>query len=283
MKDTSKNYVILEGYAYPVMTTKELSEHFDDEEVVGATFAVPKAFLEKWAVKEGYRGGADGFLNECTLEDCESLLTSAIENDAFYFCYCPFRAGDKFVFPKAASSDAMAALADFTTNLAYDHLFEKLVASLPKPPRGYEPDGGVQPYTDGHLHVICQNEEHAKLVNTILKSVGAFRPDDFKVTWFLSETLAKEHPDPFKAILEALPDISELLPGYVVGQNNQMYTDGKYIFCQSEEQANIIADMLDVQLKSLNRPETVTGYFNPKEDIRNGTVDKLTGFWYITV
>lgn len=55
------------------------------------------------------------------------------------------------------------------------------------------------------------------------------------------------------------------------------WTDGEEILCETEEQADIIADFLeDLGFDCLN-----TGYYDPEEDKRDNCVDEHTGYWYI--
>ena len=74
---------------------------------------------------------------------------------------------------------------------------------------------------------------------------------------------------------------SEILPDYSEGI---MWSDGIEILCQTEELAEIIADLLEL----LYRKDEIdckvnTGYYDPEEDKRNGEEDRYTGWYYVNI
>lgn len=72
--------------------------------------------------------------------------------------------------------------------------------------------------------------------------------------------------------------LTELLPQKPKETDGDIWTDGDMLFAPTEEAANTIANLLEgVGF------EPVTGHYDPKEDAAAGTVDSLTGYWYIDV
>ena len=56
------------------------------------------------------------------------------------------------------------------------------------------------------------------------------------------------------------------------------------ILCKTESAAYAIADLLEQLYESQGEEILVnTGYYDPKEDQRNGEEDKYSGYWYVTV
>lgn len=56
------------------------------------------------------------------------------------------------------------------------------------------------------------------------------------------------------------------------------------ILCKTESAANAIADLLEQLYESQGEEILVnTGYYDSKEDQRNGEEDKYSGYWYVTV
>jgi len=76
----------------------------------------------------------------------------------------------------------------------------------------------------------------------------------------------------FKALADTLPKE----PGDGV---DLWYDGGDDILCRTEEQANALADWLDQR----GGYDSTTGYFDPAEDEREHCVDKLTGWYYVSV
>lgn len=57
------------------------------------------------------------------------------------------------------------------------------------------------------------------------------------------------------------------------------WTDGDLILCRTEEAAENVANFLE----DIGFDTVMTGYYDPVEDERNGTVDDHTGFWYVDI
>lgn len=57
------------------------------------------------------------------------------------------------------------------------------------------------------------------------------------------------------------------------------WCDGEMIMCWDETVANKVADYLDENFYG----ESVTGYYDPDEDIYDRNVDHYTGWWYVTL
>lgn len=65
------------------------------------------------------------------------------------------------------------------------------------------------------------------------------------------------------------------------GDEKTVITDGDEILCDyrgNGEKANAIADFLDTLI---GENATVTGYYDPKEDLEAGMCDRYTGWWYV--
>ncbi len=75
----------------------------------------------------------------------------------------------------------------------------------------------------------------------------------------------------YDAIAEALSNKSN--------ENSKIYCiEGGYIICETEPQANAIADLLNIV-----GYRAETGHFDPLEDQAKGCIDELTGHWYVSV
>ena len=59
------------------------------------------------------------------------------------------------------------------------------------------------------------------------------------------------------------------------------WTDGDEILCPSEAESEILATFLEDVLRELSSIAISTGYYDPKEDVRNDEVDEHTGFYYV--
>lgn len=78
----------------------------------------------------------------------------------------------------------------------------------------------------------------------------------------------------FKAVVMRLRDYS----------HGDIWSDGTDILCKTEDGADAIADLIWSLYQNDGQEVTVlTGYYDPKEDKRNGEEDRYTGWWYITL
>lgn len=60
--------------------------------------------------------------------------------------------------------------------------------------------------------------------------------------------------------------------------------DDGQILVATEGAANVVADLIEAFYRSQGEEISVnTGYYDPKEDKRNGETDKYTGWWYVDV
>jgi hypothetical protein len=55
--------------------------------------------------------------------------------------------------------------------------------------------------------------------------------------------------------------------------------DGSEILCKTEWLAETIANILD---RISGDRITTTGYYDPAEDVKDGSVDAYTGWWYVS-
>ena len=78
----------------------------------------------------------------------------------------------------------------------------------------------------------------------------------------------------FEKITERLRDYSE----------GDIWSAGDEILCKTESAANCLADMIETLYRSQGDEVVVnTGYYDPKEDERNGETDRYTGWWYVNI
>lgn len=78
----------------------------------------------------------------------------------------------------------------------------------------------------------------------------------------------------FDVIAERLRDYSE----------GEIWCVGDEILCKTEEVADALADMFECLYGAQGEEILInTGYYDPIEDIRNGEVDKFTGWWYVNI
>lgn len=84
---------------------------------------------------------------------------------------------------------------------------------------------------------------------------------------------------PGKSVQPTFGTILASLPREPGAETHNIWTDGEMILVDTEEKANAIADFID----ALNVGDSVTGYFNPAEDLQNNEVDELTGWYYIDI
>lgn len=80
--------------------------------------------------------------------------------------------------------------------------------------------------------------------------------------------------DWFSAFCDRLRDYSE----------GEIWSVGDELLCRTESAANALADLLE-QLYKADGKEVIiwTGYYDPKEDKRNGEEDRFTGWWYVNM
>ena len=80
--------------------------------------------------------------------------------------------------------------------------------------------------------------------------------------------------DWFSAFCDRLRDYSE----------GEIWSVGDELLCRTESAANALADLLE-QLYRTDGKEVIicTGYYDPKEDERNGEEDRFTGWWYVNM
>lgn len=67
------------------------------------------------------------------------------------------------------------------------------------------------------------------------------------------------------------------LPSSKESAKHGFWTDGEEILCKSQEAADTVADFLE----GCGFADLSTGYYDPEEDKRSGTVDEHTGSYYI--
>lgn len=59
---------------------------------------------------------------------------------------------------------------------------------------------------------------------------------------------------------------------------------GDEIMCRSEDAANALADLIESLYCSQGKEVVVnTGYYDPKDDAKNGETDCCTGWWYVNL
>ena len=79
-------------------------------------------------------------------------------------------------------------------------------------------------------------------------------------------------------IIEKLPtepyDYSTITP-----KKNKIWTCGDEILCETDALADTIADLLE----AMGYDEVNTGYYDPVEDEAAGEVDRLTGWYYVSI
>lgn len=69
------------------------------------------------------------------------------------------------------------------------------------------------------------------------------------------------------------------LEKYADRNRHGYWSDGKEILCKTEAEAEHLANFLeDIGYESMQ-----TGYYDPKEDERDGAVDDHTGFYYVAM
>lgn len=80
--------------------------------------------------------------------------------------------------------------------------------------------------------------------------------------------------DWFSAFCDRLRDYSE----------GEIWSVGDELLCRTESAANALADLLEQLYKADGKEVNIcTGYYDPKEDERNGEEDRFTGWWYVNM
>lgn len=76
-------------------------------------------------------------------------------------------------------------------------------------------------------------------------------------------------------------EIADKLRDYSDGD---IWSTGDEILCKTESAADALADLLWQLYHSQDEDVTVvTGFYDPKEDRRNGEQDRFTGWWYVDI
>lgn len=71
---------------------------------------------------------------------------------------------------------------------------------------------------------------------------------------------------------------SDIIASLPKDNSHSMWSNGEDILCESEEQAEVIADFLE-QLGVVT--DANTGYFDPSEDLASKENDECTGWYYV--
>ena len=66
------------------------------------------------------------------------------------------------------------------------------------------------------------------------------------------------------------------------GDEDSMWSDGDRIYCNSERLCDALAMVIKASDKD-NSAMVRTGHYDSTEDVRNGTVDEYTGWWYVDI
>lgn len=76
----------------------------------------------------------------------------------------------------------------------------------------------------------------------------------------------------------------EICYGLPEEPDGALWSTGDEILCRTEEAANAIANLIESMYKAQGEDVlTITGYYDPEEDERNGEVDRYTGWWYVYI
>lgn len=66
--------------------------------------------------------------------------------------------------------------------------------------------------------------------------------------------------------------------------DGEIWSAGDELLCRTESAANTLADLLEQLYRTDGKEVTIcTGYYDPKEDERNGEEDRFTGWWYVNM
>lgn len=75
------------------------------------------------------------------------------------------------------------------------------------------------------------------------------------------------------------PFLIQSLKNHADENRHGYWSDGEDILCKTEEQANHLADFLE----DLGYTDVTTGHYDLAEDERDGCVDALTGYYYVSI
>ena len=83
-----------------------------------------------------------------------------------------------------------------------------------------------------------------------------------------------ERVDWFQEIANRLRDYSD----------GEIWSAGDEILCKTESAADALADMFECLYIAQGEKILInTGYYDPEEDVRNGELDRYTGWWYVNI
>lgn len=117
-------------------------------------------------------------------------------------------------------------------------------------------------------------EESIQHCNNVLAKLDEHSPHTRDFSHVRVHAMPVGETSLWKQIVEGLP--SE--------PTRSIWSDGNYILCRTESMANAIADLLDSLYATLGQnASSVTGFFEPKDDLHSGEVDALTGWWYVDI
>lgn len=87
----------------------------------------------------------------------------------------------------------------------------------------------------------------------------------------------------FVAVPEKIDWFAHICQRLIDGSGRSVRWDGdEMLLCRTESAADAIADLVEQLYRSQGEEVTInTGYYDPEEDKRCGTVDDYTGWWYV--
>ena len=134
-------------------------------------------------------------------------------------------------------------------------------------------DGSCLDYSgDGEGRYVYRSEENARDDISRHEAELMDAADEDLVEQVLKRESGKGHSIVWQLILERIS---------AAGDEKTVITDGDEILCDyrgNGEKTNAIASFLDVLI---GENATVTGYYDPEEDLEAGLCDRYTGWWYI--
>ncbi len=228
---------------------------------------VKLGWFRRWLANNGWKT-IKGFLSMSISEDVAELDHEAEMDDALAFCYVP--ALRRFLYPAHVTGDAMEALVFFREKyLPQDFIVDRL-SWLPNVTLSTDK---VAIYTNG------ENNGSLEPVMELLKALGVKNMEyrtckNPKSPCFGRTGICFSEQSVFCQMAQSLSEIPE---GYKSHGTNAVFSDRDALLCETEDMANFVADVLDVQ----DGVAHTTGYYDPEEDEKSGETDRLTGFWYI--